>query len=164
MTRKKHGIPSQPENLYRSLVRNMVDKGMASILLAVFESKVVAGAILLKMANTVYYKYSASNPDVLSRISPNHLLAWTAIEGACFQGFQYFDFGRCAPDNEGLMRYKRMWGTQEKVLAYAFYPRSSGASMRSEHGRAIEILKWLWRLLPNPLIELVGPKLLKYFG
>ena len=164
LTRKKHGIPSQPESLYRSLAGNMVDRGLASVLLAVHESRVVAGAILLKFGDTVYYKYNASDPAVLHRFSPNHLLAWTAIERACVQGYQFFDFGRSASDNEGLMRYKRMWGAEEIALPYAFSPQSLGKVMRSEHSRTFEALKVLWRLLPDPIIRMIGLKVLRYFG
>lgn len=164
LTRKKHGIPSQPKEFFRALSRDLVADGRASILLAVHESRVVAGGVLFKLGDKVYYKYSASDPGVLNKFSPNHLLAWTAIRNSCLGGFRTFNFGRTAPDNKGLMRYKKMWGGEVRDLPYSYYPRSPGASMKREHGRLMETLKGAWRLLPEPLASRIGPKIIKHFG
>lgn len=164
LTRKKHGIPSQPKEFFRALSRNLVGRGWASILLAVHESRVVAGGILFKLGDKVFYKYSASDPSVLAKFSPNHLLAWTAIRNACLDGFREFNFGRTAPDNEGLMRYKKMWGGDVRELPYSYYPGSTGASARREHGKLMGTLKSVWRLLPEPLASRIGPMIIKHFG
>jgi len=164
LTRKKHGIPSQPKEFFRALTRNLVESGRASILLAVHESRVVAGGVLFKLGDKVYYKYSASDPSVLTKFSPNHLLAWTAIRKACLEGFRIFNFGRTAPDNQGLMRYKKMWGGEIQDLPYSYYPGLPGASMKREHGKLMKTLKGIWRLLPEPLASRIGPKVIKYFG
>jgi len=164
LTRKKHGIPSQPKEFFRAFARNLVDRGLASILLAVHGSRVVAGGVFFKLGDTVYYKYNASDPRVLARLSPNHLLAWTAISHACLEGRRFFDFGRTAPDNEGLMRYKKMWGGDVQDLPYSYYPGSSGVMKKREHGLVLETMKGFWRLLPEPLAARIGPKIIKYFG
>jgi CelD/BcsL family acetyltransferase involved in cellulose biosynthesis len=164
LTRKKHGIPSQPKEFFRAISRNLVDRGLASILLAVHESRVVAGGVFFKFGDTVYYKYNASDPSALAKLSPNHLLAWTAISQACLERRRFFDFGRTAPDNEGLMRYKKMWGGDIQDLPYSYYPRSSGARKKREHGLVLETMKGIWRLLPDPLAARIGPRLIKYFG
>jgi lipid II:glycine glycyltransferase (peptidoglycan interpeptide bridge formation enzyme) len=164
LTRKKHGIPSQAKEFFRAFSRNLAESGRASILLAVYESRVVAGGVFFKLGDTVYYKYSASDPSVLAKFSPNHLLAWTAIQQACLEGLRIFDFGRTAPDNQGLMRYKKMWGGEVQDLPYSYYPYSPSIHKKREHGRFLETLKDLWRLLPEPLAERLGPKIIKYFG
>jgi CelD/BcsL family acetyltransferase involved in cellulose biosynthesis len=164
LTRKKHGIPSQPNEFFRAISRNMVERGWASILLAVHGSRVVAGGVFFKLGDTVYYKYNASDPRALAKLSPNHLLAWTAISRACLEGHRFFDFGRTAPDNEGLMRYKKMWGGDVHGLPYSYYPGSSRVMRKREHSLALEAMKGFWRLLPEPLAARIGPRLIKYFG
>jgi len=164
LTREKHGIPSQPKEFFRAFSRNLVDRGRASILLAIHESRVVAGGVFFKLGDQVYYKYSASDPSVLAEFSPNHLLAWTAIRNACREGFRIFNFGRTAPDNQGLMRYKKMWGGEVRDLPYSYYPGSPGVLKKREHGRLMETLKAIWRLLPEPVASRIGPKVIKHLG
>ncbi len=109
LTRKKHGVPCPPFKFFKNLFDKMVSKGIAFLLLATHDSKIIAGGFFLKFKESIYYKYNASDPQRLSSLTPNHLLAWTAIEKGCLNEYQYFDFGRTSPDNQGLMRYKEMW-------------------------------------------------------
>lgn len=164
LTRKKHGIPSQPREFFWAISRNLVDRGLASIFLALHESRVIGGGLFLKLGDKVFYKYNASDPSVLAKLSPNHLIAWTAISHACLEGRRFFDFGRTAPDNKGLMRYKNMWGGEVQDLPYSYFPSSSGVLKKGEHGKFFETIKGIWRLLPEPLAARIGPKIIKYFG
>ncbi|HSA96001.1 MAG TPA: GNAT family N-acetyltransferase [Acidobacteriota bacterium] len=164
LTRKKHGIPSQPQGFFSALLRNLVEPGRAFVLLAIYESRVVAGGIFFKLGDTVYFKYGASDPRVLDKFSPNHLLAWTAIRKACLEGFRTFNFGRTAPDNQGLMRYKKMWGGEIKDLPYSYFPGSPGVLKKREHGMLMKTLKSVWRLVPEPLASKIAPQIVKHFG
>jgi len=164
LTRKKHGIPCQPLLFLDKIYEHMVLKGIASILLAIYDSKAVAAGVFLKLRKTVYYKYNASDPFFLPKVTPNHLLTWAAVEKACAEGYHYFDFGRTSPDNEGLMRYKKMWGAEQKDLPYYYYPRLSGATSRKEKGLPYRLFTNLWRRLPEGTIEIIGPRLFRFFG
>jgi len=108
-TRKKHGVPSQPMQYFKNLLENMISKGYAFILLAFYDSNVIAGSLFFKFKDTLHYKYNASAPQYLSRANPKHLLTWRAIEQGCLNGCHFLDFGRTSPDNQGLMRYKEMY-------------------------------------------------------
>jgi serine/alanine adding enzyme len=161
LTRMKHGVPSQPSKFFKSLLENMVLGGNASILVALYDSKVIAAGFFLKCKETFYYKYNASDPDYLSKVTPNHMLTWHAIEMACLQGYHFFDFGRTSPDNEGLMRYKEMWGAQPMDLQYYYFPEIRGAASTEEKGLPYRILTKIWRSLPEVIVEVIGPKIYK---
>ncbi|MFX0199152.1 MAG: lipid II:glycine glycyltransferase FemX [Candidatus Hodarchaeota archaeon] len=160
LTRKKHGIPPQPIRFFQAIFDNMISRGCASIFLAIWDSKIIAAGLFLKFEKTIYYKYNASDPQYLSKQSPNHLLTWVAIKRACLEGFEFLDFGRTSPDNEGLMRYKQMWGATPLELPYYYYPKTK--STRMEGSRIYRILTDIWRMLPNGIVETIGPKLQKY--
>ena len=120
--------------------------------------------MFFKHKDTVVYKYSASNPNYLSKVTPNHLLTWTAIEGACLEGYRYFDFGRTSPDNSGLMRYKEMWGVQTDNLPYYYYPEVKGATSKKEKQFSYRIMTGIWRYLPDPIVEFIGPKIFRHIA
>jgi len=162
LTRRKHGVPSQSLKFFENLLKNVVLSDRGYILLAFYDSKTVAGAFFLKFKETVIYKYNASDPDYLRSVTPNHLLTWHAIEGACLKGYRFFDFGRTSPDNVGLMRYKEMWGAKALDLPYYYYPRVKGATSKEGSGLSYRIYTRIWRSLPDTLVEFLGPKIIKY--
>jgi hypothetical protein len=163
-TRKKHGVPAQPARFFRKLYEHIVSHGLASVLLAEYDSKIVAASFFLKSCNMVVYKYNASDKSFLSKVTPNHLLTWFAIQQACEQGYQFFDFGRTSPDNEGLIRYKRMWGAEEKDLPYFYYPSIKGLTSTEESGFSYRLFTSMWRRLPDMVARTIGPMIFRYFG
>ena len=164
LTRKKHGVPSQPKQLFSNLFRHMVASGRAFILLAEYRSKAIAGGIFFRLGDTVYYKYNASDPAYLTAVTPNHLLSWHAIEHGCLQGYHRFDLGRTSPDNEGLMRYKAMWGGEPINLQYYFHPVVQGASSTEEKSILYLFMTRIWRALPDGIAEALSPRIYRYFG
>ena len=164
LTRKKHGVPSQPKKFFENLLDHMISKGHAFILLAIYDSKAIAGSMFFKANKIIHYKYNASDPDYLKKTSPNHSLTWHAIKQGCMEGYRFIDFGRTSPDNKGLMRYKEMWGAETIDLPYFYYPQIKGASSTEESGLLYRMVTGVWRSLPDPIIEKIGPMIYKHMG
>jgi len=164
LTRKKHGVPSQPYKLFESIFRNFISTGTLKILLACYEDVVVAGGVFISFKDTIYYKYSASDPKYIISVTPNHLLTWTAIESACAEGKKFFDFGRTSSDNIGLMRYKEMWGATPYDLPYLYYPHKKGPVNPTESSFIYKTFTDLWRRLPASVAEIVGPRIYRYMA
>jgi len=160
-TRKKHGVPSQPEKFFRNVYENMFSDGRAFVLLASRLGKILAGGFFFRFRDTVYYKYNASDPDCLKTFTPNHLLTWHGIETACREGYRYFDFGRTSVHNTGLVRYKEMWGAKTVDLPYYYYPKVHGINANSEnvpYGWA----KSLWKRMPDRVAEAASRCVFRY--
>ena len=166
MTRKKHGVPSQPIKFFKKLYEHLVSKDHAFILLAEDNSQVVAAGCFSKLNDTIYYKYNASDNDYLAstKKTPNHLLTWHAIEKACREGYRFLDFGRTSPDNIGLMRYKEMWGCTSYDLPYYYYPEIKGSVSKEENSLSYRILTSVWRSLPESLKERIEPNIYKHMA
>ena len=162
LTRKKHGVPSQPRRFFKNLLKHVILKGHGYLLLSYDRSQVVAGSIFLTSGKRMYYKYNASDPDVLGKITPNHALTWHAIKKGCEEGYHSLDFGRTSPYNEGLMRFKAMWGSVVLDANYYYYPEINGASSMQEDTKLYKILTGVWRKLPSPVIEIIGPWVYRY--
>lgn len=164
LTRKKHGVPVQPINFFKKLHDHIISSGNGYILLATWNGQVIAAGLFLTCRDTVYYKYSVSDPAYLTKKCPNHLMTMHAIERGCMAGYRFFDFGRTSPDNEGLMRYKEMWGAQSQDLPYYYNPHVKGATATEGGGVSYRLVTRIWRKLPNSITNLVGPMLFRHIG
>ena len=162
LTRKKHGVPCQPKIFFDKLLENVISKGHGFILLAFYDSKAVASSLFMKCNNTIHYKYNASDPDYMKKVAPNHSLTCQAIRLGYQRGFKCFDFGRTSPDNQGLMRYKKLWGSKVIDIPHYYYPQIKGASSTEESSGMYRRLTNVWRSLPNPIIAKIGPMIYKH--
>jgi len=128
---RKHGMPAQTRRYFYDIWDVFASNGVMQLLLAEYQSTVIAGMILLAIGSTIRYAYGASDERYLN-LAPNNLLMWTAIEIGCVQGYQTFDMGRTAQDNEGLIELKRRWGAIQGPLPYYYYSRMAGLASAPE--------------------------------
>ena len=160
---KKHGMPAQPQRFFFGLWDAFAASNRMKLLLAHYEGKVIAGMLLLACGSTVRYAYGASDENHL-QLAPNNLLMWQAITWACEHGYQTFDLGRTACDNEGLMEFKRRWGATKEPLTYYYYPQMAGLATTSEQSWKYRLLTSTWRRLPLPVAGTLGGYLYKHLG
>lgn len=123
--------------------------GHASLYLAKFRGKYVAGAIIIRYGNMSTYLHAASIPQ--SRISPTACLIWHALLEAKEHGSAYFDLFGIAPPGKryrsriGLTKFKQGLGgtefywlrTHDLVLSPFAYARSSLTERMPSHIRTI---------------------------
>jgi len=164
LTRKKHGLPPQPARFFDLFYENMVQTGKAEILLAHSDGLAIAGGVFMRHNSTVHFKYGASDERFISGKTPNHLLTWTAIEKSCREGYAYFDFGRTERANEGLARYKEMWGAVPHDLAYSYYPSVGGIAGNWEGRLPYRIATSIMKKLPDRMLQKIGDSIYRYTG
>lgn len=160
---RKHGMPSQPRRYFYDIWDAFASNGVMQLLLAEYQGIVIAGMILLATGSTIRYAYGASDEQHLN-LAPNNLLMWTAIKIGCVQGYQTFDMGRTAHDNEGLMEFKRRWGAIQEPLPYYYYPRMAGLASTSESNWKFRMLTSCWKRLPLQVAGPLGGHLYKHLG
>jgi len=164
LTRKKHGVPSQPKSFFEAIYKHIISKGNGYVLLAKCENRFIAAGLFIKHNNSIYYKYNASDPGYLAKKTPNHLLTWYAIQKACLEGYDNFNFGRTSKDNMGLCRYKEMWGAFPQELKYFYYPEIMGATTKEGNNYYYRIATKIWKIMPNALAERISPIVMKYIA
>ncbi len=160
---KKQGMPAQPRRFFFGLWDAFAANDALQLLLAEYQGSIIAGMILLASGTTVRYAYGASDERYL-QLAPNNLLMWTAIMWGCMKGFQTFDLGRTACDNEGLMEFKRRWGAIKEPLPYYYYPNIAGLAATSESSWKFRSLTTCWKLLPLWGARALGGYLYKHLG
>lgn len=159
----KHGMPAQPRTFFRGLWDSFAADGTVQTLFAEHEGRIIAGMVLFASGDTVHYAYGASEEQSL-HLAPNNLLMWESIAWAAGKGYQFFDMGRTARDNPGLMEFKRKWGAAADPLPYYYSPHVAGLASTSEGSRKYQILTACWKRLPLPMASTLGGMLYKHLG
>jgi CelD/BcsL family acetyltransferase involved in cellulose biosynthesis len=161
----KYALLAQPYSFFQNIWRHFMETQRGFLLLAIFDGKIIAGDLFLDWKDTLYYKFNASHPDELSH-RPNDLLIWKGIQLGKEKGLKYLDFGLSDIDQEGLVRYKRKFGTEEKEISFL---RNDCGSRTSAAVKEMQILlgklteKFTNHQVPDLVTEQAGEDLYRLF-
>lgn len=91
----------------------------------------------------------------------NMRLYWELLSVCIARGCSVFDFGRSTVDS-GTYKFKRQWGAEPVPLCWHRWQRSTTATAESEaasgeHGKMIKTATALWKRLPLPVANRLGP-------
>jgi hypothetical protein len=157
-----HGLPAPPRRFFIQGCRQLQAAGLADLYLALTSSGNPAAAITVwKGPRAWIYGFGASEPAQLEH-RPNHVLIWAAIRDAIAAGCR-FDLGRVAPEQEGLLEFKRRWGGQAIPLAYDYWPEPGGLNQAARDRGVIAAAAAVWTRLPARVVRL-GAGLYRYLG
>lgn len=162
-TSHRHGLPAPPATFFTAQCRALQARGLADLYVAhAPNSKPPLGAVVLwKGARSWIYAFGATRPDALE-LRPTHALLWRAIRDAVAAGVG-FDFGRAAPEQEGLVQFKERWGGVAEPLAYDYWPTPSGLNVAARDRGAVAWANRLWSALPHA-VAARGAFLYKYLA
>jgi lipid II:glycine glycyltransferase (peptidoglycan interpeptide bridge formation enzyme) len=159
LTRRKLGVPTQPRGFFRRFTE-LFERGLGFVLIARWQERPIAAAVYLRHRATLVYKYGASDPAHLDK-RPNDLVQLEALRIACDAGCSELDLGRTEFDNDGLRRFKRHLGAEERELGYTVAGRPPG-------GRGVRSVSTLQEKLirraPSSFGRAVGAAAYRHFG
>jgi CelD/BcsL family acetyltransferase involved in cellulose biosynthesis len=162
----KYGLLAQPYRFFHSIWEQFLAPGHGVLLLASVGDRVVSGVVFLEWQGVLYYKFNASHLDHLAA-RPNDRVLWEGIRYARERGLQRVDFGLTDADQDGLVRYKRKYATEEKTITLLRHNPPGSPSARDQ--RARDMLRELTRVVtdqsvPDAVSEQVGDVLYRYFS
>ncbi len=115
---QKYRMLAQPYSFFDCIWDEFLEEGHGFLLLAEVDGQVVAGTMYLRHGQTIYYKFNASDLGQL-QFRPNDLLVWEGIRRAKEEmDCSSFDFGLSDSDQDGLLRFKRKFATEEKTIRF----------------------------------------------
>jgi hypothetical protein len=162
----KYHMLAQPYTFFENIWHQFVDKGTGFLLIAVFRGAIIGGAAFLKWRDTLTYKFSATNPDFQAH-RPTDLLIWEGIQLAKSLNCKDIDFGLSDDDQDGLIRFKRKFATQEKSISFLSCSPTSGTTAQEEQARNLfPRLTSLFtnRAVPDRITEQAGDLLYRFFA
>jgi len=158
-TRRRQGIPTQSRRFILGF-STLFDAGLGFVMLARHQGRDIAAAVFFNAANTLTYKFGASDRRFLS-LRPNNLLFMEAIEWGCQNEQRILDFGRTDHANNGLRDFKKTWGAQESPLDFTYFGEYDATIGR---GRARRAMSTMITHAPPSFSRLVGETLYRHFG
>ncbi len=161
-TRKRHGLPPQPLRFFENLYTYMISRQLGWVVLASLEGKIIAGVVLLCFGKRAVFKFGASDHRFKST-NANYLIIWEIIQ-KCFQeSFETLHFGRTHPAAQGLIQFKRGWGSREYPINYYNYDLQKNRFAPSR-GKETGIHTLIFRNMPESMLRVVGHFLYRHLG
>lgn len=161
----KYRLLAQPYRFMRHIWDAFVAEDRGALLLATIDGRVVAGVMFLEWKGALYYKFNASDGAHLDA-RPNDMVLWEGVRHAQKRGLDRIDFGLTDGDQDGLVRYKRKYATEEKTVTLLRYLPPGAPSAEDQLARAA--LRDVTRLLTDPSVPdavsaEAGDALYRYF-
>lgn len=158
------GSPVHSRRWFREVLRAYAQHGRLGVVS--YEGRPVGGGVLLLTPTAASIPWASTLREA-NALAPNMLLYWKFLEFVAGSGFSSFDFGRSTP-GEGTYRFKAQWGAKPQPLAWSTVHlaghEASPPSGPSGGGSARALAQRLWKRLPLPLANLLGPRLRKYIS
>jgi hypothetical protein len=161
-TRRRFGVPPQPFRFFAAVHRAFSPNGDCETWFANADGRVAAGLIVLRDADTLYYKWSARRDD--GPTGASHLLGMSVIEEHAGR-LKHLDLGRSDVRNEGLNSFKTSLGGKATPLPYAFIPAAPARVSSEVTGGGVERLaRAVWKRLPLPVTRVAGELMYRYLA
>jgi FemAB-related protein (PEP-CTERM system-associated) len=158
----RHGTPPLPRRYFEAL-RKAFGKDVEVLTVVDAGGKPVSSVLSFYFKDEVLPYYAGDCVDA-RELAANDFKYWELMRRACEKGVRIFDFGR-SKQGTGPYDFKRNWGFEPAPLAYEYclYRRSSIPQNNPLNPRYRALIA-LWRRLPLPVVNLVGPHLAKSLG
>jgi serine/alanine adding enzyme len=152
------GTPVYSKSFFYNILDHFPSK--ASIMVVRLAGKPVAAGFLLGDKEQLEIPWASSLKSV-NHFSINMLLYWEVLKYAVANGYKYFDFGRSSK-NSGTYRFKQQWGAEPKQLHWHYWLNSNCElpSLNPSNPKYALMIN-VWKRLPVPLTNWLGPKIVK---
>lgn len=157
---RRLGTPIFPKRFFELLARNYGPS--VEVREIEVEGKVAAAALNFLYRGSMHTYYAASS-FALRELSPNNYMYFDFLRWAGNNGYTVFDFGRSKKDS-GTFEFKRHWGTTLAELPYEvmLIGRADPPNFSPKNPK-FEMAIRVWRKLPLPVANFLGPRLIRLF-
>lgn len=166
----KYRLLAQPYGFFENIWHEFVEQQRGVLLTALYQGEMIGSTLFLQWKDGLYYKFNASAADHLS-FRPNDLLIWEGIQYGKARGCTHLDFGLSDWDQEGLIRFKRKFATEEKTIRFLRYDVPAAGTNEAaggQNGQFHSLLPQLTELftnaaVPDDVTEKAGEMLYRFF-
>lgn len=154
------GTPVFPIGLFRNLLREF---GASCRIFGIFhQKKMVAGVMTFFFRDQVLPYYAGALREAY-QYAVNDFMYWGLLSYGAEQGFKVFDFGR-SKKGSGPYDFKRHWGFEPIPLPYQYHlVKQSEMPNLSPTNPKFSLAIELWKKMPLPMTQWLGPKIVRFF-
>lgn len=138
--------------------------GSACEILTVYHGRQAQASVLLFYFRDEVLPYYGGGTPLARSTGANDFMYWEAMRRACARGYRLFDFGR-SKLGTGAFDFKKNWGFTAQALPYAYrLVRAKALPEVNPLNPKYALFIRLWRRLPLPLANLLGPHIVRQLG
>lgn len=150
------GSPVHARSFFEEIFKEFGEQTV--IILIEREEEPLAGAIAIRMHETLYNPWSSSL-RAFRPLCPNMLLYWQMLVHACEKGLRFFDFGRSSPGAPTYL-FKKQWGAESRPLFWHIFSKKPNTWTPDRESLVLEP----WKHLDLDLSRRMGPELRRWIS
>ena len=159
---RRHGTPALPRRYFEALQHVFGDD--CEILTVVDLSGRPLSSVLSFYFRDEVLPYYAGDDTAARELAANDFKYWELMRRACERGLDVFDYGR-SKQGTGSFAFKKNWGFEPAPLHYEYRLfRGSAIPQNNPMNPKYRALIALWRRLPLPVANFIGPHLARNLG
>jgi len=158
---KRHGTPALPKR-YFSLLREVFGKD-CEILSILHGGQLVSSVLTFYFRDEVLPYYAGDRQDA-RHLAANDFKYWELMRMGCERGYRMFDYGR-SKVGTGQYDFKKNWGFAPTPLHYEYYlVNAQNIPQHNPLNPKYRLFIQMWRKLPTPIANTLGPHIVKNLG
>ena len=158
----RHGTPAQSKRYFETLQR-VFGRDVEVLTILAPDGKPVSSVLSFYFRDEVL-PYYAGDAEAARELAANDFKYWELMRRACERGLGVFDYGR-SKRQTGSFDFKKNWGFEPEPLHYEYVLRRGDAVPQNNPSNAkYKALIAVWRRLPLPLANALGPRIVRGLG
>ena len=158
----RHGTPALPKKYFEALLRIFGSDCDVQIVTAP-DGTPISGVLTFHFRDEVLPYYAGDALDARS-LGANDFKYWELMRRACERGFKVFDYGR-SKRGTGSFDFKKNWGFEPQQLHYEYnLVRGDGIPQNNPSNPKYSAVISIWRKLPRPVVDVLGPFIVRNLG
>ena len=158
----RHGTPALPKRYFEAL-RRVFDKDCEVLTVVDRSGKPVSSVLSFYFRDEVLPYYAGDHPTA-RELAANDFKYWELMRHACERGLGVFDYGR-SKRGTGSYSFKKNWGFEPQPLHYEYVLyRGDSIPQNNPMNPKYRAFIALWRRLPIPLANRLGPFIVRNLG
>lgn len=134
------------------------------ILMITHEGRDVAGVMSFYFKDEVLPYYGGSVAAAREIKGTNDFMYWELMRRSCDEGLAVFDFGR-SKKGTGAFKFKKNWGFTPQDLHYEYFlVKAEEMPELNPNNPRYQKMIAIWKKLPLPVANLIGPPVAAYLG
>lgn len=158
----RHGTPALSKRYFADVKRTFGDA--CSVLTVESAQGQPLSTVLSFYFRDEVIPYYAGDDEAARDLAANDFKYWELMRDACARGLKTFDYGR-SKVGTGSHAFKKNWGFEPQALHYEFmlYKRET-VPQNNPSNRKYRYMIEAWRHLPRPMVNWLGPYVVRGLG
>lgn len=158
---KRHGTPALPKRYFALLKQTFGSD--CEVLTVRHEGRSISSVLTFYFRDEVLPYYAGDSADA-RHLAANDFKYWELMRRGCERGYRLFDYGR-SKRGTGQFDFKKNWGFEPQPLHYEYFlVTAPGVPEHNPTNPKYRLFIEMWKRLPTPVANLLGPHIVKHLG